>query len=60
MVSETKTPELCPHCGKDITKGMSINSQHSPTCPDAPLEELRRNSPWLLDRNGNKRERKGI
>ena len=57
MSSETDTPKPCPHCGKDINKGMNISSQHSPTCPDASLEELRRNSPWLLDRYGNKREK---
>ena len=57
MTSEMNTPQLCPHCGKDIN--FDPNKWRL-DIPEAATDILRKNSPWLFDKDGKEKGPTGI
>ena len=52
MTSEENTINRCPHCGKDIDldpKRWQLD------VPEAATNILRKNSPWLFDKDGKEK-----
>lgn len=52
MTSEENTINRCPHCGKDINLDPK---QWELDVPEAATDILRKNSPWLFDKDGKEK-----